>query len=53
MNDYLTVREIADGTGLSMAAVYALAYRQRWRRTKSKPIGYATADVLASLARRA
>lgn len=50
MNDYLTAEEIAASSGKSMHTVYRLACEYRWRRVRTRPRGYLTLDVLATLA---
>jgi hypothetical protein len=53
MNDYLTAEEIAALAGVPISTVYRLAHDDRWKRTRSKPRGYWSTDVRATLRRRA
>lgn len=49
MNDFLTAQQIAAGMGLSIGSVYRMAHEHRWRRTRTKPRGYRTEDVLRTI----
>lgn len=51
---WLTVAEIAAGTGWTTGSIYRLASADRWRRRdRHNPARYAADDVLATIARRA
>lgn len=50
MNDYLTAEQIVAGTGRTINVVYKLANQHQWRRVRTRPRGYRTEDVLATLA---
>lgn len=51
MNEWLTAEEIAAATGRPVGTVYRWAHENGWRRTKTKPRGYRTEDVFATLDR--
>jgi hypothetical protein len=50
---YLTARQVADGAGLPVGTVWWLAHRDRWDRTRTRPIRYRYADVIKTFGRAA
>ena len=51
--DYITASDLAAIWRIPLAEVYRRANRGRWRRTKTRPVGYLMEDVRRATAQRA
>lgn len=43
--DYITASDLAALWRVPIAEVYRIANRRRWRRTRTRPVGYLLEDV--------